>query len=63
MIPRISPTNIAIKMAEKANTKVFGRVSEIIFDTFLPWFTKEVLKYGYFKLTVNLLKDSISIPE
>ena len=63
MIPKTSPITIAIKIAENAKTNVLGSVSEIILDTFLPWLTKEVLKYGYLKLTENLLKLTSSIPE
>ena len=31
-------------IAENANIKVFGSVSPMIAETFLPWFTKEVLR-------------------
>ena len=63
IIPKTIPVNIAIKIAENAKTNVFGSVSEIILDTFLPWLTKEVLKYGYFRLTENSVKPTSSIPE
>ena len=42
--PRNKPIIIAIDIAENASTNVFGSVSEITVETFLPWFTNEVLK-------------------
>ena len=62
IIPKIKPIRIAIRIAENANIKVFGRVSPMIAETFLPWFTKDVLRYGYLKFIVDFLKSNNSIP-
>ena len=44
---------MAIRIEENANIKVFGRVSTMIVETFLPWFTKDVLSYGYLNFIVD----------
>ena len=57
--PKKSPKDNPKIIARIASKKVFGKVDFIIDETFKFDLTNEVLRYGFFKTIIELLKSII----